>query len=430
MILQHEEKLEQVPNGPTNPKAQPTPRPAEKSRSLGARIFRAYRKASGGSMLLSIAIHVVILLVGAYLVVSQITEERKISFGGGDPGPKSEIQHKVKRRTTTAPAPNKRITTTSNVAKVALPDMPSVPMNMGPSIAGSMGSGGFGPLGSMRTDGGAGGKGGFSKITFFGLRGGKGGGNLLKATFYDLKQSQDKKPTDMDDDGSLASQGAARSKYMQTVREFVGKGQWNPSTLSKFYHSDTPLYSSRIYVPADRSEEAPKAFGVEKEVKGDRWLVHYKGKFRVRKDGEFRFVGCGDNVLVVRINKKNIFDGSGRFGGDVDPTLKTTPEEKLGIACVSSWQLTPSKWFRLSVGQIYEIEVAIGDCGGLFSAFLLFEEKGATYGKRKDGSGSAYPLFQLDGTPLPAIKSPNNLKILNPDVVTISGIFEGTPSGL
>jgi len=44
---------------------------------LFVRIRRAYFKATGGCMLLSIGIHAVILAVGAWLVVSQVVEERK-----------------------------------------------------------------------------------------------------------------------------------------------------------------------------------------------------------------------------------------------------------------------------------------------------------------------------------------------------------------
>ena len=402
------------------------PEKAEKP-TLLQRFLIAYRKASGGSLLLSIGIHAAILLVGTYLVVSQIVEDRKISFGGGDPGPKSEIQHKVKRKTTTAPAPNKRITTTSSVAKVALPEMPNVQMNMGPTIASSMGAGGFGSVGGLNGGGGGGGggKGGFSKITFFGLRGGNQG-NLLKGIFYDLKQSPDRKPTAIDD-----SNPGARMNYWKEVQDFVLKKNWDPKYLEgKYYHSDTPLYTPRVYVPVDKSEEAPKAFGVDDVVKGDRWLVHYKGRFRARRDGEFRFVGCGDNVLVVRLNKQNMFDGSFGVAGPIVATAKSSPPEKLGNACASGWQLTAGKWFRVNQGSLYEIEVVIGDCGGFFSAFLFFEERGVKYGRRKDGSGLAYPLFQIDTSTMPPIKSPKALQIYNPDVVIIPGIFEGTASGL
>ena len=153
----------------------PQNKPGGEKPSLFKRFLRAYRNASGGSLLLSIVIHAVLLIAGVFLVVSQVAEERKISFGGGEPGPKADIQHKVqmKRQTTSAPAPTKRITTTSSMARVALPDMPDIPMSMGPTLAGSMGTGGFGASSGLGTGGignfGGGGR-GFSNIKFFGLR--------------------------------------------------------------------------------------------------------------------------------------------------------------------------------------------------------------------------------------------------------------------
>jgi hypothetical protein len=144
------------------------------------KFLRMYRNASGGSLLLSIGLHSIILLIGTWLVVSSIVEERKLSFGGGAEGERSEVQHKVqmKRKTTTAaPAPAKRITTTSNLARVALPDMPDMPTSMGPTIAGAIGAGGFGAGGGLGGGGGGGGGGsgrgvgsGFSNINFFGFR--------------------------------------------------------------------------------------------------------------------------------------------------------------------------------------------------------------------------------------------------------------------
>ena len=87
--------------------------PSEKVPLLD-RIRNAYVTASGSSLLLSIGVHAIIILVGTYLVVSQVVEDRKISFGGGDRAQKAEVTHKVKmkQRPATAPALNKRITTT------------------------------------------------------------------------------------------------------------------------------------------------------------------------------------------------------------------------------------------------------------------------------------------------------------------------------
>jgi hypothetical protein len=57
------------------------------------------------------------------------------------------------------------------MARVALPDMPDIPMSMGPSIAGAMGTGGFGASAGLGGGGKGGGAGkGFSNIKFFGLR--------------------------------------------------------------------------------------------------------------------------------------------------------------------------------------------------------------------------------------------------------------------
>ncbi len=168
---------------------------SEEERTPLKRFLIAYRKASGGSLVLSIAVHAVILIIATVLVVSQFAEERKISFGGGEAGPKSEAQHKVKMKakSTTAPAPTKRITTTSSIATVALPDMPDIPNNMGPSIAGAVGAGGFGAAGGLGGGGGGGGGGGsgggrgpgFSNIKFFGLN--AGGKNI--AFLVDYSQS-------------------------------------------------------------------------------------------------------------------------------------------------------------------------------------------------------------------------------------------------
>ncbi len=432
--LLHREPEALSPSAPPSVSQEHPPAGMEKEEKppLLKRFAAAYRKASGGSLLLSIAVHAVILLIGTYLVVSQIVEERKISFGGGEAGPKQEAQHKVKRKTTTtAPAPTKRITTTSSIAKVALPDMPDIPTNMGPSIAGAMGSGGFGASGGLGGGGnGGGGMGGgkgtgFSKITFFGLRGGKND-SLMKGMFYDLKQTKDKKPTDIATD---------RGAYWRVVKDFVGRQNWSPDVLDKYYHPDAALYSPRVFVPVGVSTEAPKAFGVERDVKDDRWVVHYRGRMRALKDGMFRFIGCGDNLLVVRLNKRNFFDGSmdGRRGGLINPALTSItkqPPETFGNVCAAGWELGASEWFQASRGQTFDIEVLIGDCGGFFSAFLLIEEKGIVYGKSRDGKSQIYPAFQVDTTRMPPISSPKNLKEFNPDVAPPAALFEGVPSGL
>jgi hypothetical protein len=182
----------------------------------------------------------------------------------------------------------------------------------------------------------------------------------------------------------------------------------------------------------DDSFEAPKAFGVEKEVGPFFWFVHYKGRFRALKKGTFRFVGAGDNALVVRLNKKNVLDGCGGLGGSVvDPSANSNPPELMGSACAPyhGWSLVAGQWFNVNQGQTFDIEILTGDAGGgLFSAFLFYEERGATYPRRPDGSAFVYPILEFDGSPMPEINKPNPF---NPPFPAKSErAFEGMKAGL
>ena len=373
------------------------PKPPEEKLPLLVRLKRAYFKASGSSLLLSIGIHAVILLIGTYLVVSRIVEDRKISFGGGEPGSKSEVQHKVKRKTTTAPAPNKRITTTSSVATVALPEMPTMQSNMGPTIAGAMGSGGFeAATGGLGGKGGGGGSGkGFSKITFFGLNGAKDTDGLV-GTFYDLKQKPDGSPTSMElTDAEKASQnmdmkgaGGKYREYLETIKKF-SKG-WSKPQLEKFFKAPQKLVATQIVIPSMTAGTAPKEYGVEKECAPRRWAALYEGTIIPPRDGRFRFRGRGDDVILVRLNGQNVFDGS---------LANICAEVNTEAAKPGGSSFAAGKWLNLRKGMPLKMEVLIGECpGGSFYAILCLEEEGVQY---PDG----YPVFQLKAGAIPPCKS-------------------------
>jgi hypothetical protein len=244
--------------------------------------------------------------------------------------------------------------------------------------------------------------------------------NVLRAKFYDLKQTNDKKP----------AKPLTDNYFYDIVRKFVKDNNWSSSFLSQYYCAPAPLFSPRVYVPMDDSFEAPKAFGVEKEVAAFYWLVHYKGRFRALKKGTFRFVGQGDNTLVVRLNKKNVLACMGRMGV-LDSSANSNPPEFLGKACnpFPGWELEAGQWFNVNQGQTFDIEILTGDAGGgRFSAFLFYEEKGATYPRRPDGSAFVYPILEFDGSPMPEINKPNPL---NPPFPAKSErAFEGMKPGM
>ena len=365
--------------------------------SLFARFLRAYRKASGGSLLFSIGIHAAILLIGAYFVVSQIVEDRKISFGGGEPGPKSEVQHKVKRRTTAAPAPNKRITTTSSIATVALPSMPNIPMNMGPTIAGAAGGGGFGSVGGLGGNGGAGGGGGkgngFSKITFFGLHD-TGTGGTLEGTIYDLKQTKGRRPTGMNP-----------SNYGKVVADFIRK-DWDESVLLAYYKGPKHLYASQICVPNIRAELGPKEFGVEKEIQPRMWVAHYKGIVTPPSSGTYHFVGAADDLVFVKFDGKTVRDDSIFLRGG---EFKDLPGQQMVGSYVYSkegskrgWGLSKGEPMRVEGGKSYPIEILIGEQpGGVCHFILLIEREGASYHKDPATKAPILPVFRFDDVPHP-----------------------------
>lgn len=379
-------------------------------------------------LFISVAVHVLIGIIAMIFVVQSIVAKRKLTFTSAPPSPnKSQraLEHKVtmakKQNTMSAPAQAKRITTTG-LSKVSLPDMPAISsstdFNAG-KMAGMGGTGvGLGFKGGLATSGGKGALGG--PISFFGMRGKNE--NVLHAKFYDLKQTKDKKPNPI------------KECIHAMHAKFITKDNWSPSVLSKYYCAPAPLFAPRVYVPPAKSEEAPKAYGVEKEAGPGLWLVHYKGRFRALKKGTFRFVGTADNVLVVRLNKKNVLASAHTIGNSLDPSANSNPPEKLGSACGDyrfkgqSWQLDAGKWFDVSKGQTFDIEILIGDDGGGgFSAFLFYEEKGAIYPKRPDGSAFVYPVFELDGSPMPPVTFNNS----NPPIhVTSEQVFEGMKPGL
>jgi hypothetical protein len=131
---------------------------------------------TGGKVLaLVIGLHVVAGIGAGYIIVSQYAAKRKLTFSGGPPttNPSQRaLEHKVamgkKRNVMSAPAQAKRITT-SGFAKVALPDMPTLPSasDVMPNRMAGMGGMGFGPGGG---GGGGLGSGGGGDVNFFGLR--------------------------------------------------------------------------------------------------------------------------------------------------------------------------------------------------------------------------------------------------------------------
>ncbi|MEI8339983.1 MAG: hypothetical protein WCH43_00405 [Verrucomicrobiota bacterium] len=381
----------------------------------------------GRFLFLSIAVHFLFGLFATWYVVQRIEAKPKLSFQAGGQGAKATnrvTEHKVqlaKKNTLSATAQSKRITTTAVSARVALPSIP-MPMDNMASPARMGGADGAGvsfaaaPMGLGPGGGTAGG----IAIPFFGFRSNKGVGVGLEGWFYDLKT---------DHAGKKIPIG---NNYYEKIAAFLDD-DWNPRVFKSYFKSKTALYTPQIYVPVSLSEMAGKCFGQDK-VEANFWVVHYKGSCMAPKAGTFRFVGLGDNVLVVRLNKHIVIDYRASLPPGVAPAGGQAAAGGLASANNSAsdlgpagpnWPMVGGKWFDVREGDLLEIEVLIGDSGGFFSAYLFIEEKGAHYAKRKDAPKFfAYPVFQLAPAPIPKSGPAGpNLLGSNPEYAKTAVVF-------
>ena len=358
-------------------------------------LWQRWTAWNGSFLVISILLHV-LLLGGATMLVVQVVQNRKerLKFTAPPPSPAGMVEHKVKpskKTAAAAPAISKRITTTALNTSIALPSvdlnssgpdmMASVMSGMGGTGLGSGAGGGVAGMASMPVAG----------LTAFGFKGGGGGG--LKGYLYDFKQTADKKPTAV---ATAADQDAAGTEQMKIFEEFFSNG-WDDKVFDRYYKAKDPMVTYQVYIPYMDAAAAPKAFGVEKEIKPSRWAIVYKGSVTASSDGRFRFRGLADDVIAVRFNNENVMlEGIG-IGSlrhiFIQPGVKPAP----GEPC--------SRWFSVESGKTYPIEVLISEVpGGFFAAFLQIEEKYKTYPKGTDpgNKNTIYPLFQTKkGVPIP-----------------------------
>ena len=253
------------------------------------------------------------------------------------------------------------------------------------------------PQGSGLTRGGGeqGDKSGTQNATVFGSD--SSTGNQLTGYFYDLKQTNDKKPTGMD----LAT-------YYETLKDYLHRS-WDDSFFDRYYKSKSPLYADRIAISTRNSADAPKAFHLETEVQGGLWVIHYHAKVIPPAGRDYHFIGFADNVIVVRINGINVLDGSFCPTPLID---KSSVHEKLhwmfpsyiaaaNNGMTANLKIGPS--FHVDDGAAVDLDVLIGDDGGGCNFFLMIKSDDKDYDTLPDGTPKV-PFFQLGEGASPTFK--------------------------
>ncbi|BCU78103.1 hypothetical protein [Luteolibacter sp. LG18] len=397
-----------------------------------------WKKIGGGSLSISIMVHAVLLAIGVVWIFQIIPEKKKdvVDFmprgGGGGSSAAEKVAVKKQRAPMMHTADMPRLVSKGTAGSFTLPE-PEASASM--SSVGALSSGLSGGLGGSGSGGGRGdGKGpGFGSGNGPGLGGGAGtmspfgmitpGATGLVGTFYDLKQDPKRNPTPL---GKKTEWGEIIPATREIIHGFVSRG-WNERSFeASYYKAPQKLYQTKIYMPHMSADDAPKAFQCEKEVTGSRWVAIYRGTVRPPHSGKFRFVGAGDDVVVVRFNNRNVFDygyegptGNIGLAGQFDRLTGKVEDREfekarrdlampkpLVIYPYDSMPGASKEALRgLGVGMEFEardntdypIEILVSEVpGGFFFAYLMIEEIGAKYDKDPSGS-PILPVFRIDG---------------------------------
>ena len=399
-----------------------------------------WQRLGGEGLALSVLVHIVLVLIAIVWVVSTVTDGAgkkdpntfATGAGGGAGGPKAkEFKTKLQPKNIKSLAKtNTRITSKNANASLAVASLPSMsnPLLSAGAIGGGASKGfGGGSGGGIGAGKGVGSGGGRNFVSLFGMKGGPNAnaGGLI-GTLYDLKQTADRKPT------SAAPANTGIAPYRTSVREFLESG-WSAGRLQRFFKSPDKLVSGQLFITGRSADDAPKAFEVEKLMKPSRWVVHYRCYVEMPSSMPFRFVGSGDDFLIVRWNRKiALDDGYETFlagGGNYkDFGVKVTQEYKVDRRPGGLHRLKAGPWIQVTKGTKVPVEVLIGETpGGVFDCYLAIEvaKSSTKVNGQYEGEGTL-KLFRCSADPLPAGVA-RDKRGLNIDMEAKGWIFKVTP---
>ncbi|MDF7823060.1 hypothetical protein P4B35_03475 [Pontiellaceae bacterium B12227] len=361
--------------------------------------------AKSSAAMVSLAIHGVLILAAVSFVAVRVIVKEDKTF---EAKPVARPRMKLKKLTVPVNIKKKKIQKPKlRKTIVSKPKTKSMDIKM-PEISGIKGGTGY------MDGGGLGGIGFGLEIDLFG--GSKGSGNELEGNFFDLKADRDGKPNDMAQIVEGIDQKVEKKQndeYSEVLKNFLGS--WSLSRLEKkFFKAPKSKFATTFMVPHMSANEAPKAYGVEKEVAPKRWIAYYNGKIAAPETGRYRFWGIADDAMLVRIKRRVVIDASlGKRYSDwdsKDPRNRKLKKSKEAAMVIGDW-------FHMTKGKPTDMEVVIGEQpGGIFYCRLLIEQDGVEYPKSRDGS-PILPIFKTQEIPeklLPQMR-------IDPDIMTADG---------
>jgi hypothetical protein len=218
-----------------------------------------------------------------------------------------------------------------------------------------------------------------------------GSANFLQGTVYDLKIKPNHTPTGMN-----------QATYTNLLHSFLVKG-WDESVLAPFYKASKRLFTPAIWIATTKSEDCAKEMHLDNELSSTYWVGWYHTKITPSQAGSFRFVGFGDDILLVAVNGQTVLDGSLWPVAPVKQTMPW-PDADWSVFCKFKGQ----NYGKLRVGDSFvvntlepvTIDVLMGDePGGWYNAFLLIADNGKKYPISPEGVPQ-YPIFQIGSDPV------------------------------
>ena len=178
--------------------------------------------------------------------------------------------------------------------------------------------------------------------------------------------------------------------YASDVKNVV-KNSFNKKSLSKFKKIPTKKYLSHLFIPKQSATNAPKAFNVETSMKPKGFFVHYTGVIQPKNFGKFRFVGHGDDLLMVLIDGKVVLEANWGFS-----VTDWTPQHNVKKYMSFTGQpLVYGNWVNFNSNRPKRIDLIYGESpGGLMSAVLMIEKKNRFYQTAKNGR-KILPIFAV-----------------------------------
>lgn len=343
----------------------------EPSPEVEAQIARQKRNSTIISILISIVGFILlsfllafIALKGTFRDISKVVAYSAPQVKEVETPTVPEVQHKIQNKPT-APASSSalaKVIAASTQSSISLP-VPDIEINPISTDFGN--SNDFGDTGWGSGNNGS----GQNVSTLFGSSSETG----LKGTFYDLKQDKEYKISDLGKIYQSTSNFGSRIKAYSEELKKLQISRFSSTRMKQYFASNRPLYFTHLVMPRSEAESAPTAFQVENQVKASGWLIIYEGVVS-KGSPKFKFHGGFDDVLIVYLNGKIVFDGS----YDSVYSDKFNSSKNAGFDIMRGFKNRSSDYLRFKAGD--RVRILVGEVpGGIVGGGLFVELKGSQY---------------------------------------------------